>query len=166
MDSLFFHPKLVHLPLGLAMVMPLIAAFLALGWWRGWFSLRLWGLAVGLQLLLVGSTYLAMEAGEDEEDRVEDVISHDLIHEHEEKAEDFMTSTIVVLVLMGAALAVSKKKAGLPLAAISVAGTLVSVGLAYRAGEAGGDLVYRHGAASAYTDGAPASGADHDGDEH
>ena len=166
MDSLFFHPKLVHLPLGLAMVMPLIAAFLALGWWRGWFSLRLWGLAVGLQVLLVGSTYLAMEAGEDEEDRVEEVVSHDLIHEHEEAAEGFMTSTIVVLVLMGAALALSKKKAGLPLAAVSVAGSLVSVGLAFRAGELGGELVYRHGAASAYTDGAPASGGGHEAAEH
>jgi len=160
MDSFFFHPKLVHLPIGLALLMPFISAFLALGWWRGWFTLRLWGLAVALQALLVGSTYLAMEAGEEEEDRVEAFVSHDLIHEHEEAAEGFMASSVVVLVLMGAGLGLGRRRGGLPLAAAGVLGAFISAGLAGRAGELGGELVYRHGAASAYVgDGADAPGS-------
>lgn len=36
MDQRFFHPKIVHLPMALAVLIPLIAGGVAIAWWRGW----------------------------------------------------------------------------------------------------------------------------------
>lgn len=47
-------------------------------------------------------------------------------------------------------LATANRRAGPLLAAIGTVGTLVVLGLGYQTGQAGGELVYRHGAASAY----------------
>jgi hypothetical protein len=62
-----------------------------------------------------------------------------------------------VLGLMLLGLAISRSKAGLPTAAVATLGTLAVLGLGYRTGQAGGDLVYRHNAASAYTSSAQGS---------
>ena len=35
MEALFFHPKLVHVPIALAVLMPLLSGSLLLAWWRG-----------------------------------------------------------------------------------------------------------------------------------
>jgi hypothetical protein len=34
MDTLLFHPKLVHVPMALGVLTPLIAGGLLLAWWR------------------------------------------------------------------------------------------------------------------------------------
>jgi len=156
MDSLLFHPKIVHFPIALAALMPAISLGLLLAWWRGWLPARVWWIAVLLQAVLVGSGWLALRTGEDEEETVERVVSGRLVHEHEEAAEAFMTGGWVVLAATFLAGLTAKKKWGLPLAAVA---TLLACGqlvLGVRAGEKGGDLVYRHGAASAYVGKAPA----------
>jgi len=56
---------------------------------------------------------------------------------------------------MLAAAAFGRKRSGLPTAAVATLGTLVVLGLGYRTGQAGGSLVYEHGAAQAF--GTPAS---------
>lgn len=150
MDSLLFHPKLVHLPIALGLLMPLISGALLLAWWRRWLPSSSWSIVLGLQILLLGSGLLAKQTGETEEDRVEQVVSKSVIHEHEEAAEAFVLGSGVVLLVMAGAFAAAKSKAGLPLAAVSVLGSLVVLGLDYRCGQAGGELVYKHGAAQAY----------------
>jgi hypothetical protein len=47
-------------------------------------------------------------------------------------------------------LALSSRRTGPVAAAAATLGTLVVLGLGYRTGQAGGDLVYRHGAAQAF----------------
>ena len=42
MDQLFFHPKVVHLPMALAVLMPLVTGGVLFAWWRGWFQRRVW----------------------------------------------------------------------------------------------------------------------------
>ena len=150
MESLFFHPKIVHLPMALAVLMPLIAGGLALSWWRKWLQPRAWMVAVALQVVLVGSGIMAMRTGEAEEERVEEVVAERHIEEHEEAAEVFVWASGLVLAVMLAGLVLGKKPAGLPLAAAAVLGTIVVLGLGYRTGQEGGALVYRHGAAGAY----------------
>jgi uncharacterized membrane protein len=164
MDAWLFHPKLVHLPIALAMVMPLVSSILLLAWWRRWLPRRAWFLAVGLQALLVGSAVVALRTGAAEEDRVEAVVAERFIEAHEEAAEAFLWGSTAVLALMLASAALGGR-VGLSLAAASALGACAVLGLAYRTGEAGGSLVYRYGAAQAYVvPGAPprASPADAD----
>lgn len=151
MDALFFHPKLVHVPMALGILMPLIAGGLLLAWWQNWLPRRGWLLAVALQAVLLGSGLLALRSGEAEEDRVENLVAERLIEQHEEAAELFVSASGVVLALMLLAGTLGSRRAGLPTAAAATLGTFLVLGLGYRTGQAGGSLVYQHGAARAYT---------------
>jgi uncharacterized membrane protein len=145
------HPAIVHLPLGVALIVPLVALALTFALWRGRWPTSVWGLVVGLQVLVVGGAGFAMRTGEQEEDRVEHVVAHKLIHEHEEKAEAFMGSAWAVLFLSAGVLLARRKPAlmrGLGVA--TSVGAVAMAGLGLNAGRAGGELVYVHGAAKAY----------------
>ncbi|HSQ67896.1 MAG TPA: hypothetical protein VLM85_32020, partial [Polyangiaceae bacterium] len=90
MEALLFHPKLVHVPMALAVLMPLVAGGLLLAWWRKWLPGRGWTVAVGLQAILLGSGILALRTGEAQEDRVEPIVGEKAIDAHEEAAEAFV----------------------------------------------------------------------------
>jgi uncharacterized membrane protein len=155
MDALLFHPKLVHLPMALGVLMPLVAGGVLLAWWRRWLPGRAWALVIALQVILVGSGIMAMQSGEAEEDRVESVVAKSHIKAHEEAAEQFVWASGGVLGLMALAAALSSRRAARPIAAAATLGTLAVFGLGYRTGQAGGSLVYEHGAAQAYAAEAP-----------
>ena len=158
------HPKLVHLPIALSFLLPLIGAGVLLQWFRGSFPRRVWWIPAVLSVLLVLSAGAAMNTGEADEDRVESVVGHDLIHDHEEAAEAFTYAAAAVALLALLGLFLKNERAARSLAAASVAASLVVLGLAFRVGELGGELVYAHGAANAYLEGgaasAPGSSAD------
>jgi uncharacterized membrane protein len=158
MQSLLFHPKLVHLPMALAILMPLVAFGLWLAWRRGWLPARTWLVATALQAILVGSGVLSLRSGEAEEETVEGIVGEAAIEAHEEAAELFVWASGGVLALMGVAWALSSRRAGPTIALAASVGTLVVFVLGYRTGQAGGELVYRHGAAQAYVDGAATGG--------
>lgn len=160
MDQLFFHPKVVHLPMALAVLMPLVSAGLLAAWTTGTLPRRAWVGAVILQALLVGSGVVALRSGEAEEERVERVVAERFIEEHEEAAERFVWGAGAILVLHLAAAVLRREALARMLAAAATVGTLLVLFLGYRTGEAGGALVYRHGAASAYAERAPAPATD------
>lgn len=150
MDALLFHPKVVHIPIALGVLMPLIAGGLLLAWWRDWLPWRAWLVAVALQALLLVSGVVALRTGEVDEERVERVVAEAAIEAHEEAAEAFVWGSGAVLAMMLAAAGFGTKRAGLPLAGLATLGTVVVLGLGYRTGQAGGSLVYEHGAAQVY----------------
>lgn len=154
MPTLPLHPAVVHVPLGLAFALPLVTAGLALALWRGLVPRRAWVIAIFLQALLVGGGVVALKAGERDEDRVERVVGKQPVKAHEEAAEAFVWSGAFVLAVATAALLVPGP-ASAAVAAVAAAGTLAVAFLGYRAGEAGGELVYRRGAASAFVPSAP-----------
>ena len=90
MNPLPLHPAIVHLPLGLAVVMPLLATGFAWALWTGRVRPRAWLAVVALQALLVGSGLFAIKTGGAEEDRAEAVVQKGAIHQHEEYAEQFV----------------------------------------------------------------------------
>lgn len=151
MDSLPLHPAIVHLPLGLALLMPILAAGVAWAIRTDRLHSKAWIAIVVLQALLLGSAIAAMQTGEGEEDRVETVVQGRLIHQHEELAEQFVWGVGVTLALAVLVLMVRRSAAGWILPPVVVAATIVVLGLGLRVGRAGGELVYVHGAASAYT---------------
>ncbi len=163
MDALFFHPKLVHVPIALSVLMPIIAGSLLLAWWRHWLPRRGWLLAIGLQAILLGSGVLALRSGEADEDRVERIVAERFIEAHEEAAGVFVGASGGVLAAMLLAAAFGSRRAGLPIAGAATLGTVLVLGLGYRTGQAGGSLVYEHGAAQAYS-GARVTPVAHDDD--
>jgi uncharacterized membrane protein len=153
------HPALVHVPLGLALAMPLVAGGLALAIWRGLLPRRAWLVAASLQLLLVAGGAAAYLAGEREERRVERVVGKELIESHEDRAEAFLWAAGAVLAVALAGLALPERRVPAA-AAVATAGAIAVAALGVWTGKAGGELVYRHGAASAYSGATPTAGAD------
>lgn len=167
MNDLFFHPKLVHLPMALAVLVPLFAGGLALAWWRGWLPRRAWWVAVALQALLFASAVAATQSGERDEERVERVVGDGPIEAHEEAAERFTAAAGVTAVLMVLGGLLGPRLAPFAVG-LGLLGSLAGLGLGVRTGAAGGELVYVHGAAAAHVGAAGATGgggeADADGD--
>jgi uncharacterized membrane protein len=159
MENFLFHPKVVHVPMALGVLMPLVAAGLLVAWWRGWLPRRAFAIAVALQAILFASGLVAMRSGESEEDRVEKAVPEAAIEAHEEAAEVFVWAGGGVLAVMGLALVLGSRA----VAAAATAGTLVVLALGVRTGQAGGSLVYEHGAGG-IASASPARGGDHDDD--
>lgn len=159
------HPATVHVPLGLAVVLPPLVLWAAYRTFKGGETRALWGTIVFIQLVLVGAAFYAMSAGEHDEEIVEEVVSGRRIHAHETMGKQFawtgLASLACTVLLIGAS--------GAPARALAVIAVLLSIGtggLAARAGHSGGKLVYVYGAASAHVNaarqagtGAPGGGA-------
>ncbi len=158
MDTLPLHPKIVHLPIALAVLMPLITAGLLIAWWRDMLPRRAWWIAVALQLVLVGSALYARETGEADEERVEARVGDAPLEAHEEAATVFLIGAVVALVAVGAAAVIRPEGLARGAAAAAVLAALVVLGLGYRVGQAGGALVYQHGAAGVAARAAPPGG--------
>lgn len=144
------HPAIVHLPMALAVLIPAVAL---LGIWlirQDILPVRSWILIVALQGLLVGSGWLALETGEEEEDRVERIVAEDLIEAHEEAAERFMILAGIGLLVSGAGLLSGRR--GSIGRNVGAATTIVVLAAGVSVGHLGGELVYKHGAANAYLD--------------
>jgi uncharacterized membrane protein len=151
MTSLPLHPAIVHLPLGLAFVIPALATGFAWALWTGRVRPRgAWVAIIGLQAMLLGGGLVAMNTGEREEARVERIVPDAAIERHEEYAEQFVWA--VGLTLVAAVLVLAFRKPALvhAMAAVTVVGSLVVVAAAIRVGHAGGQLVYAHNAGAAY----------------
>lgn len=148
--SLPLHPVMVHLPLALALLMPIFAAVAAWALWTGRIGRRAWLGIAALQLLLVSTAIVAVKTGEGEEDRVEAVVPESAMHQHEEYAEQFTWGAVVVL---GFTLIALVPAAGRSFALVTLLGTMAVAGLAIRVGHAGGQLVYVHNAGAAYRSG-------------
>lgn len=150
MTSLPLHPAIVHLPLGLAFLLPALALGFAWALWTGRIRAAGWLVIVALQLTLVGAGWFAMNTGEREEDRVEKVAPEAAIKTHEAYAEQFVWAAGVTFVFAALVPAFRRPRIARALTVASVAGTMVVAALAIRVGHAGGQLVYLHNAGSAY----------------
>lgn len=142
------HPAVVHLPMALAVLVPALALLAILGTRRGLLPQSAWAAIVLLQGLLVGSGWLALETGEEQEERVEKVVAERHIETHEEDAERFLLIAAVTLVVSGAGLLPGPVGAPIRMAAGLLTLAVLAAGVA--AGHSGGELVYEHGAANAY----------------
>jgi len=149
MTTVPLHAALVHVPLGLAFVLPLLSVGLALALWRGLVPRRAWLIAAALQACLALGGVAALRTGEQDEERVERITGDAAIERHERAAERFVWGSAIVLAIAVAVLVVpARATAGV--AALAALGAVAVAGLAYRTGKAGGELVYARGGAAAY----------------
>jgi len=143
------HPAVVHFPLVLAFLFPLFAAsgFLAIR--RGAAARRAWLLPTAFAIAVAGSAWLSVETGETQGKRVERVVGEQPMESHEETAEAFLAMAVAVAAVAAAGLV--RGFTGQAARMLTMVGSLALMGMAIRVGHTGGQLVYRHGAASAYT---------------
>ena len=151
MTSLPLHPAIVHLPLGLAFIMPILAIGFAWALWTGRIQTRAWVAIVALQTVLLGAGLVAQNTGQREEERVEAVVPDTALEQHEELAEQFVWATGGTLLLAGLVLVLRRPAAARALATATVLGTVVVTASAVRVGHAGGQLVYKHNTGAAYS---------------
>lgn len=148
------HPAVVHFPIVLAFLLPLFAIGALVAIRKGARPWRAWSLPLAVGAALTLSSWVAVESGEGQVERVERVVAEQPIESHEEAAELFLTLSAVLLLvtatgLMGGVVG----RAG---RLTTTVGAVALVVAAAQVGHSGGQLVYRHGAASAY---APNPGA-------
>jgi uncharacterized membrane protein len=169
MSGLPLHPAVVHIPVGLALVAPILAAGVALAVWKGWLSRRAFVAIAVVQAIVVASALAAMQLGERDEKAVERLVGEAAVERHEERAEVFVWAAAGALALSAAVLLLPAGAAPLAAAAV-VAATLAVAGLAAWTGEAGGEIVYGRGGAAAFLHAQPARAlhgvpaAEHDDD--
>jgi uncharacterized membrane protein len=146
MDPL--HPAIVHLPIALAVLLPIGAAIALFMIHRRTPARRAWALVTTAALLLFAGSWVAVTTGEREEEVVEDVVSDAALETHEEAGELFMvlsgiTAALIALGLAGGTVG----RVARPLGTMATIPLLI---LMFRVGHSGGELVYTHGAAQAY----------------
>lgn len=145
------HPAVVHLPMALAVLLPFFALGALWAIRRGAPARKAWGITTALFAALAVSAFVSLKSGEAQEERVEDVVAEAPIHSHEEAAEAFLMLSLGALGI--ATLGLAGGRVGSVARVVGAVGTVALLGAGLRVGHTGGELVYRYGAASAYTDG-------------
>ena len=87
MFDLPLHPVVVHFPIVLGVLLPFAAILV---WWgikKNIVPQKVWAVVIALVLVYGASALVAVEMGEKDEDKVEEVIAEKLIEEHEETGE-------------------------------------------------------------------------------
>ncbi len=142
------HPAIVHFPIVLSVLVP-VAAFGALWAIKGGARpLRAWGVATAVAAALTLSAWVAVETGEQQEERVEDVVGESRLGAHAQAGQTLLFTSVGVLAVVALGLMPGDK--GRVVRYVGAAGTLALGVAAYPVGHSGGEMVYKYNAASAY----------------
>ena len=143
------HPAVVHFPIVLMLLLPLAMAGALFAIRRGTGPRRAWLWAAGLAVALSLSAWVATQTGEAQEDRVEAVLNDNVLESHAERAERFLilSGALAALTLAGLA----PGRTGRIVRVAALVGSIGVAGAGVQVGHTGGELVYRYGAATAYT---------------
>jgi uncharacterized membrane protein len=150
------HPSIVHFPIVLTALLPLLVAGAFLLARKGTPIRTAWLGVTTAAALLAGSAWLAVETGEQQEERVENVVGDQPLGTHEERATLFLYLAAGTLAVTLAGLA--RGRAGQLGRAAATAAALVLLPAGYLVGHSGGELVYKYGAAQAYVSATTAQG--------
>lgn len=156
MFGLPLHPMVVHFPVVLAILLPIsiLGAFWAIR--KGATARKAWLVPVVMAGALALSAFVAVQTGKGQEERVENVVGERSLESHEEAAERFLVlSGVLLVVAIAGILPGIAGRAARIVTAAGAAGLMVA---GAQVGHSGGLLVYRDGAASAYTTGSAAPG--------
>jgi peptidoglycan/LPS O-acetylase OafA/YrhL len=126
------------------MLLPLAALAALWAIRRGWSPVRAWALPVGFAAALALSAWVAVETGERDEERAENVVGEQTLDAHKTLATRFLYLSSGVLVVMAIGL-----MGGAPGRAARAIGSVAALGLilaGFQVGHSGGRIVYGEGA--------------------
>jgi uncharacterized membrane protein len=145
------HPAVVHFPIVLMILLPVAAAVALVAIRRGARFRPVWAVPVAFAAALALSAWAAVETGEGQEERVERIVPAAALEAHADAAEGFLVASAALFAVAAAGLAGGA--VGRTARWVATLASVVVVAMGIRVGDAGGQLVYRHGAATAYTGG-------------
>ncbi len=142
------HPAIVHFPIVLVFLLPIFAIGALWTIRRGSAIRRAWAIPAAFSVALALSSWAAVQTGESQEDKVEDIVPGAAMDRHEDAADLFfkLSGVLVLVTAAGFAPGVIGRSARI----VAAVGAVGMVGLGANVGHSGGELVYIHGAASAY----------------
>ena len=149
-DGTPFHPALVHVPIGAAMFVPLLAFLFIVAIQKKWLTPKIWWVVVIAQLVAVLGGIMSYNSGEFAKDMVVGVVPDSPVEEHEKLAQYFMIGLSISTVISLAAAFVKAEKAALGLRVLTLLLSLGVMAVSAKAGHAGGRLIYIHYAGDAY----------------
>ena len=138
------HPAVVHFPLALAFVAPALAVLGVVLVAKGAKPLQGWSPVVLATVFLLAGAIVAVETGEDQEERVEEIVPEAPLELHEERAELVRNVAAVALVLSALGLLGGRK--GWIARGLAGAALLGVLAAAWVTGKTGGELVILPGA--------------------
>ncbi|MEQ1691288.1 MAG: hypothetical protein ABMA00_08395 [Gemmatimonas sp.] len=144
------HPAIVHLPMAFVVLLPVAVAVAILVIRRGAIPWKVWAVAAAMHAMLALSAWASLATGDEAGEKAEKVIAEAPIESHEVAAETFLALSVGALVI--ALVGLRADGIGTSARAVAAVGTVVLLVAGWRVGHSGGELVYRYGAASAYTD--------------
>src|SRR5690606_30721136 len=94
------HPLFAHIPLVLALFVPLVLWITTLLITKKKVATSTWAVGVVMQALVVLFAYIALSTGEAEEDLVRQFVDKNFIHQHENTAEIFAGLSVILFGLL------------------------------------------------------------------
>lgn len=167
MNTLPLHPAVVHVPLGLALVMPVLLSGLLWSIVARRLSVRAWLVGLLLQGVVLGAAVIALRTGEQDEERVEARAGEALLEAHERAAQAF--TLVAGGAFLAAVVAFGLRKRPRAFLVSGLGAVALSVGmlaLGIQTGHRGGMLVHGGAGVSAPGEGGPGEGGQGEGQEH
>lgn len=146
-----WHPKLVHLPIALCILMPPVTFGLLALVRLGWMERRSVLVAAGLQVALTVASLAALYTGHQDAVAVEGYAADYAMQAHDTRAHQFVYVAVATTLCFGLlVLAERKRSLGRAAVAAVIAAVMLQGYAGFRVGDAGGRLVYVGGAADAH----------------
>jgi uncharacterized membrane protein len=142
------HPGIVHLPLGILIVLPFVAAMILYMLHRHGMDLKIWWIVILLQIFLAVGAFAAHQSGHNEEETVEKVVEKEHIEKHERAGDILLYSSILALVV--GVVGLQNSAAGRYSRYATLVISFILLGAGMYTGKLGGEIVYVHGAPDAY----------------
>lgn len=143
------HPFMAHIPLVLALCLPIVIISSIVFIMKKKISPRFWWVPVIMQISIVVFSYIALETGEDQEDTVLQFVAKPFVQQHENAAEIFSGLGVILLGLMAVVLFVGESLAR-NLRFLTAVLSFIPLAAGLYAGRLGGAIAYTHGGAEAY----------------
>ncbi len=149
--SLPNHPKIVHVPMALCLLMPMVGMLIWFGVRRDWFTPRVWLIAAFLQGATLAGGLAALQTGGEDGEKVEGYASEEALTTHEDRASWFLYVAGANFLLCGVTFLLQRDR-GLQqrIGAFAIVGLLAGTYAGIRVGDAGGRLVYIGNATDAH----------------